>query len=658
MSANAIFSVVFILFLGILLLGGIISRRWVKESSDFILAGREVSTLINTMGVCAIGYAGTSIALSPGFSILMGFRTSMTFALIYCGLGLALFGILYAGFIRRCGAQTLPEYLEMRYGPKVRSVVSITSIVGMCGILANNIVSCVQSVVGYTGWNATLVLAVVFFIIIAFIFISGLWAATINDFVQVVIGAIAIPTLFFLLIGRFGGFEVLFRNWPAGGDWVNAGLSGLKLPGFSFLYPSVLNFVVCFAAALVWGNNYYWMKVASCRNEKVARKSFILAAIILVVVFMGPLGIIGSYTGASYSSSFVQLGGKVAHVAAYGFISATFAPLLGALFIIGAVAASISTASTSALGASAVATRDIYQRLINPGSDTKKTLKASKIAMVLIGVITFLLCQFPGGPTYLFAFANCWLVPPAIMLGLGALWPRFGKRGAIVGGLAGMITMVLFTILSLARIFDINAYIYLASLGFIVTLVVAIIATLTEPPAYFAAPGWERVPTVSNRKDIALDDFDLQVLKLISVGHLYLADLTDAMGVDSRTSSASIEKLDQGGYIVRRGLNRSAFYTFDITDKGLAALPILSGSEAEMRNEKLTPIYVDLLTILKNNPDEQMQFINKYQVKSMHMAAISSHLARQGYIVEGALFKRKLRLTEKGIAAVTKYALK
>jgi SSS family solute:Na+ symporter len=656
MSANGIFSIVFIVFLGILLLGGIISRRWVKESSDFILAGREVSTLINTMGVCAIGYAGTAIALNPGFSILMGFRSSMSFSLIYCGLGLALFGILYSGFIRRCGAQTLPEYLEMRYGPRLRSVVSFTSIVGMCGILANNIVSCVQAVVGYTGWNTTLVMAVVFFIIVAFIFISGLWAATINDFVQVVIGAIAVPTLCFLLIGRYGGFDAITRNWPAGGDWVNKGLSGLSIPGFSFLYPSVLNFIICFAAALVWGNNYYWMKVASCRNEKVARTSFVLAAIILVVVFMGPLGIIGSYTGAFHGPSFVQLGGGVAHVAAYGFISATFTPLLGSLFIIGAVAASISTASTAALGASAVATRDIYHRLINPKADGKMTLRASKIAMILIGVITFLLCQFPGGPTYLFAFANCWLVPPAIMLGLGAIWPRFGKRGAIVGGLAGMISMVLFTILTLVRVFDINAYIYLASLGFIVTLVVAIITTLTETPAYFAAPGWERVPTATNRKDIALDDFDLRILKMISVGHLYMADLTDAMGVDSRTSAASIEKLDLGGYIVRRGLNRSAFYTFDITDKGLAALPALAGPEAEMRKEKLTPMYVDLLAILKNNPEEQMKFIEKYQVKSMHMAAVSSHLTRQGYIVEGALFKRKLRLTEKGAAAVAKYA--
>ena len=40
----------------------------------------------------------------------------------------------------------------------------------------------------------------------------------------------------------------------------------------------------------------------------------------------------------------------------------------------------------------------------------------------------------------------------------------------------------------------------------------------------------------------------------------------------------------------------------------------------------------------------------------MRMSAISSHLTRRGYVVEGGLFKRKLRITEKGAAALQKYA--
>ena len=658
MNANTIFLVLFVIFCGILVGCGIVSKRWVKESSDYILAGREISTFINMIGVCAIGFAGTTVALAPGFAVQLGLTASFAWGSIYGICGLLLFALLFSNFIRRCGAQTLPEYLEMRYDGKVRSVVAITSVVGMSGILANNIVSCTNAIAGFTKWNATLIMAVIFLVIIAFTFISGLWATTLTDFFQVTLGVIIVPTILILLCQRYGWLDAINAAWP-GGNAFAAGITGGALKGIAPTYPSVLNFVICFAAALVWGNNYYWMKIANCRSEKVARKSFVLAAIILVVVFCIPLGIIGAFAGAFLGENFAAPfgSGSVAPTGAYGLIASTFPAFLGSFFVIGAVAASVSTASTSALGASAVATRDIYQRMINPKADTKTALKASKWIMVLIGVLTWVLCLFPGGPTYLFAFANCWLVPPAILLGLGAIWPKFNSRGAICGALAGMITMAVFTLLGdVFKVFAINKYIYLATLGFLVTLVVAVLASLTGKPKYYGESNWERVPTASNRKDVKLDATDLQVLEMIRVGHCYMADLTDALGVDSKTSSAAVEHLDQGGYIVRAGMRGSKFYTFSITDKGRAALPVLGGRESEMARECLTPLYVQLLKIVKDTPEKQAEFLQKNGIKSMRMSSICSHLTHQGYIVEGGLFKRKLRITDKGIAAVQKYA--
>jgi len=401
------------------------------------------------------------------------------------------------------------------------------------------------------------------------------------------------------------------------------------------------------------------MKIASCRSEKVAKKSFVLAAIILVVVFMIPLGLVGAYAGAFFGGSFIPGGGKLPQTAAYGVIVKVFAPIIGSFFVIGAVAASISTASTAALGATAVATRDIYQRLFKPDADIKKGLKASKLIMVAIGLLTWVLCQFPGGPIFLFAFANCWLVPPAILLGLGAFWPRFNSRGALWGALAGMTAMVAFTLLGdVFKIFIINRYVYMATLGFVITLVVAVIASLTAKSKYYGAAGWNRVPSATNRKDVKLNGTDMKVLQMIRLGHLYMADLTDALGVDSKTSNASIENLDQGGYIVRAGMIGSKFYVFSITEKGLAALPALAGSEAAMAKECLTPMYMELLDLVKNHPEKQADFVKRNAIKSLHMASISAHLTRQGYIIEGGLFKRKLRITEKGMAAIREFAVR
>lgn len=656
MGSNTIFVVLFVVFIGILVGCGFYAKRWVSEAADYVLAGREVSTFINMMGVIAIGFAGTTVALAPNFSISFGFKTSLAWGLIYGICGLLLYGVLWGKFVRLNGAQTLPEYLEMRYSANIRPIIAVTSVIGMCGILANNIVSCVSSIVGYTGWDTTVVTLVIFLVIIAFTFISGLWAATITDFFQVCLGVIAVPLMLTLLANRFGGFDAIAANW-LNGDFVNAGIGGGTAPVLALTYPSWLNFVICFAAALVWGNNYYWMKIASCRSEKVARKSFVLAAILLTVIFTVPFGIIGLYAGAFHGEMFVPGGGTLAGTAAYGFLASTFVPLLGSLFVVGACAASISTASTSALGASAVASRDIYQRLINPKASPKQTLKASKFIMIGLGVLTWILCQFPGGATYLFAFSNCWLVPPAILLMLGAIWPRFNNAGAFVGALTGMIFMCVFTLFNdVLHIFNISNYIYMATAGFLVTLAAALIGSLFGKPKYYGRAGWERVPTETNRVDVTLDDFDVQVLELIRVGHCYQADITDYMGVDSARAAASVEKLDQGGLIMREGMTATKFYTFSITPKGLAALKPLAGAEADMAKEKLNPMYLDLLTIVKNNPDRQADFVKKYAVRSMQMAAISSHLTRQGYIVEKGLFKRKLTITDKGAAAVAKYS--
>lgn len=646
MGANSIFVIVFVIFCGVLIGAGVFSRRWVKESSDFVLAGREISTLINTVGVCAIGFAGTTVTLAPGFTIQYGLLGGLGWGTIYSMCGLLLFGLLYSKFIRRSGAQTLPEYLEMRFDGRTRSVVAITSVIGMCGILANNVVSSVDNIAAFTGWNRTLITAVIFGVIIIFTFISGLWATTITDLIQVTIGIIVVPATFFLLANRYGWLDSIVANWGAG-DFYTQGFVG-SIPSMKLTYPSLFNFVICFAAALVWGNNYYWMKVANCRSEKVARNSFVFAAIILLVVFMIPLVLIGGYVGSFFTDSLTFNGGTVPPTGAYGLVARSFVALFGAMVVISACAASISTASTSALGASAVANRDIYQRIINPKADAQKSLKMSKYIMLFIGIITFALCQFPGGPTYLFAFANCWLVPPAILLGLGAIWPRFNARGAFWGAACGMITMVVFTILDLTKIFSIGSYVYLATLGFFVTLVVAVIASLFGTPRYFGEKDWQRVPTDTNRKNVKLEELDKQALTLIRLGHCYMADITDALGVDSKISGESIERLDQGGYIQRAGLSGSKFFTLEITDKGRNALPKLSEKEAEMAAVCLSPLYVELLEILATNPEKQTAFVEKNQIKSMRMAAISSHLTRQGYIVEKGLFKRKLQITEKG----------
>ena len=64
-SQNVVFVIIFIAFIAFLIVSSLIAKNWVKETDDYVLAGRQISTPMNIFGVIAIGFAGTTMALSP-----------------------------------------------------------------------------------------------------------------------------------------------------------------------------------------------------------------------------------------------------------------------------------------------------------------------------------------------------------------------------------------------------------------------------------------------------------------------------------------------------------------------------------------------------------------------------------------------------------------
>ena len=230
---------------------------------------------------------------------------------------------------------------------------------------------------------------------------------------------------------------------------------------------------------------------------------------------------------------------------------------------------------------------------------------------------------------------------------LGAFWPRFNSRGAVWGVLAGMVTMVILTITELTQVFNIGNWTHMAIVGFLVSLIVGVIATLTAPPKYYGSSDWDIKANKNNRKDVKLDELDLKVLAMINVGHQYLADISDGLNVDSKVSHSIIEKLDQGGYIERAGLRGSKFFTFSITEKGKEVLPSLNEIEAKMAEDYLNTKYVNFLDMALNRPDEIGLFAKNHNMSSLQMSSMISHLNRRGYIKEKGMFRRKVEVTDK-----------
>jgi SSS family solute:Na+ symporter len=189
-----------------------------------------------------------------------------------------------------------------------------------------------------------------------------------------------------------------------------------------------------------------------------------------------------------------------------------------------------------------------------------------------------------------------------------------------------------------------------------VSLIVGVIASLTESPNYYGKSNWDIKANKNNRVNVKLDEFDLKVLAMIRNGHQYLADISDGLSVDAKISNLSIEKLDQGGYIERAGLKGSKFFTFNTTEKANEVLPKLNETESKLLEDYLNSKYLKFIEMAKNNPEKIGLFAKEFNMGSLQMSSMISHLTRRGYIKEKGMFKRQVEITDKGSSILQKYA--
>ncbi len=100
---------------------------------DFFLSGQRVPALYNGMALIAMVFGGSMLLGSIGAIFLAGFDAV---ALpLGCLAGLALMAVLFAPFLRKAGAYTLPGFLWLRFGRStVRPVAALLMLVP-CGLI-------------------------------------------------------------------------------------------------------------------------------------------------------------------------------------------------------------------------------------------------------------------------------------------------------------------------------------------------------------------------------------------------------------------------------------------------------------------------------------------------------------------------------------------
>jgi SSS family solute:Na+ symporter len=635
-----------LIYLVIMIGAGIYAKRWVTDSADYMLAGREFGGVANVMELCAVALAGSLLTFVPTLVLNYGLKTAIVGYICMLGLGYCCYGIIYGKLARDNGAQTVAEYLELRYNANVRTLVAVASSITMIGVTANNVLAIGSLFSSLLGIKPILVTSVCFIVIIIFALMSGFWGITLTDMIQVVIGGCAFIGLFLYLASKYGGMDFLVANFPSGDLW-NVGVNGATTPVFSLKYPSFFTLFLNYMIFLLWGSNYYYLRVNTCRNGKVGRNSYMFTGLIMVPLLLTPLAFVGAYAAAAHPDVF-GAGGTLGGSSAVAYMLQEVPVPLVVLVLLGALAVTVSTASTTLIGVTSTLCRDIYQRRMNPNVSQDQLLKVQKVLMLVVALVGWALCFYPGGTVFLFSFATSWLGPVAILMIMSSLWPRFTNQGAFWGALVGMILLTLSTLLDVLGIFNVAAYAHSSVVGLFSALIVGVIVSLCTKPNYYGASDWKRIPEEGKRENISLNDFDKQILAMTRFGMITMAEITDYLGCDSQVSKESVEKLDRNGYIIREGMQGSSFYHYTISEKGEAVLDKLSPEDEKLRTSGLSREQFEVLSNAGISNDQMQQYAKEHGFGSLKMTSIISLLDHRGYVKQKGLMKRKVVLTDEG----------
>ena len=625
-----------VLALIILLWGlGWYAKRWVRTDGDFLLAGRQVSLIPGIASICGIAFAGSMTSIVPGLTIQYGFLGWILGGSLPLVIGYIAYGVFAGPYIRRCGAYTIPEWLEMRFDTRTRIVVSIATLLGVTGVVAMNVVAMALIMQGFLGAPLWLMITIVLGGHLTFIFLGGMWALTLTDVVQVLLGFLFLPALAVYCLISYGGWELIETSFVTATP-LSSGVLG-SFPWFRVSYPSVLTVSLVIGFFIQWGGNYYWLRAAAARTEPIARWQFIIGGL-LVLVIHGSMGVLGLYAGSVHSAAFLDPVNPANPMGAYGLLMRDFPAAMALLGLVAALAATISTTSNAHMGITSSLSRDIYQRFIRPEASPETVLRMSRLLTLLTGFAIWLLSFYPGGPYYLLAVSCALLGPAACVFLLGHRWAFITATGAFWGTLAGTVSMLVYEILKFMDV-PLGA-VHTVVVGSIVTFPTVLgLSLLTQPDGV----------AVDRPQTLRLSPEQERLLVLIRTGYTTMVELSDFTMLNSAECHRLIEELERAGLVQRWGRSGLDYFTFGLTPQGDRALadlpdapPSLSGFvglDADSRS---------ILEQLAGGGKSLRTLSTATGVAASPLSVIVNRLDQLGYIRGRGVWERTLTLSEKG----------
>ena len=448
-----------IIMFGVFVAGTLWITKWAaaktKSASDFYTAGGGITGFQNGLAIAG-DYMSAASFLGISAAVMASGYDGLIYSIGFL-VGWPIITFLMAERLRNLGKFTFADIVSYRLDQnRIRTFAAFGSLTVVCCYLVVQMVGAGQLIKLLFGLDYRTAVMVVGVLMLVYVIFGGMIATTWVQIIKAVLLLAGGTTLAGLALAEFGfSLENLAQRA------VDAHAIGSAIMGPGAMLADPIN-AASLSLGLVFGIAglpHILMRFFTVPNAKEARKSVFYATgfigfFFLVVMVLGfaAIVIVGQdpqfFVDGQLGGALIGGGNMVAmHLAnavggnlLLGFLSAVaFATIL-------AVVAGLALAGASAIS------HDIYSRVIMKGKANEATeLKVSKFATIGLGIVAVLLGMAFEKMNIAFMVALAFGVAASAnfpVLILSMYWKGLTTKGALVGGYSGLVSAVLFVLLS------------------------------------------------------------------------------------------------------------------------------------------------------------------------------------------------------------------
>lgn len=426
-----IFIIAFIAYIVLLIFLGWFLSRKKTDGGDFLTGGRNIPTFLIFSTICAtlIGTGSSIGATANGFK---GGWGGAAFGLASC-LGMFFVGKIFS-HTRKFNFVTMSEEAQFYFNgnEKIRKISGVIMFIIEVVWLGNHINGGGKYLSFVTGISPELSKLIVMLGFAIFCFIGGFMAVVWTDTIQFIIIIVGFVSIMFAALHQAGGMSGITATYIEAGKQDALSFFGYKAMG---IMPLIALFCSQFIGIL--GTPTFRSRIYSAKDIKTAKKSFNLSSIIALCYAFIP-AIIGmcAFTLA-YRSNNTGVLDKPDFAFSYLAIE-VLPPLLGLVFLVAGLSATMSSGSSDAMSAVTILVTDIYSLFTKKKVNESSYKKYSRVALILSLVLAYLSTMLASDiMSYISNVVGALVPSMAVMLVIGRYWKRATWQGALTSIIGG-----------------------------------------------------------------------------------------------------------------------------------------------------------------------------------------------------------------------------